>query len=524
MITYSNLRTRRAPGSFGRAGQGSKQILKKVQPSRFEEYCQSLPNEKRLLLDAFFLRASDRLALDSVSNRLMLRDFQEAVLWYAGQGTPLENALNLLDPVHLGGYYARPALLWYPLDDAAKIYPLSMKHNSMAVFRVSICLNEAVVPALLQMALTFTIKRFPSFATTLKQGFFWHYLDAAKRRFVVEPELDLPCQPLDVSGSGSQSFRVLYFEKRISVEFFHVLADGTGAMIFLNTLAAEYLRLLGVAVPAGGGIKDVDASPTEEETENGFINAQSEERASGFVNKSAVQMSGRLSVAKPCRILHFHMDAERLKETAKSKNASVTAYILALMFLAQKDATDGQAGDVAVQIPVNMRKFYPSGTLRNFSLYCGVRLPLRSITTLDAILPEIARQLETKASESAMKEMMSAIKQLARSLRFVPLFIKKPAARIIYGFLGDRIFSSTLSNIGVIRLPDEMTPYVDHYEIVLARSSKNRASCALATYQNTTTLSIGKFTADPSFEETLYRLLSAEGLEAVVEGSALYER
>ncbi len=222
------------------------------------------------------------------------------------------------------------------------------------------------------MALTFTIKRFPSFATTLKQGFFWHYLDAAKRRFVVEPELDLPCQPLDVSGSGSQSFRVLYFEKRISVEFFHVLADGTGAMIFLNTLAAEYLRLLGVAVPAGGGIKDVDASPPEEETENGFINAQSEERASGFVNKSAVQMSGRLSVAKPCRILHFHMDAERLKETAKSKNASVTAYILALMFLAQKDATDGQAGDVAVQIPVNMRKFYPPvrcGTFRSTAAF-----------------------------------------------------------------------------------------------------------------------------------------------------------
>ena len=35
---------------------------------------------------------------------------------------------------------------------------------------------------------------------------------------------------------------------------------------------------------------------------------------------------------------------------------------------------------------------------------------------------------------------------------------------------------------------------------------------------------IGKFTADPSFEESLYRLLAAEGLEAVVEGSRLYER
>ncbi|MEN6338583.1 MAG: hypothetical protein ABFD03_00505, partial [Clostridiaceae bacterium] len=207
-----------------------------------------------------------------------------------------------------------------------------------------------------------------------------------------------------------------------------------------------------------------------------------------------------------------------------AKNASLTAYILALMFLAQRNATDEQAGDVAVQVPVNMRKFYPCGTLRNFSLYCGVRLPLRSISNLDAILPEITKQLETKASESAMKEMMSATKRMTRSLRFVPLFIKKPAARVIYGFLGDRIFSNTLSNIGVVRLPEEMTPYVDHYEIILARSTLNRASCSLVTFQNTTTLSIGKFTADPSFEESLYRLLATEGLEAVVEGSRLYER
>ncbi len=206
MITYCKSRLCGAPDQVKRGGQGSLFILKKAKLSQFEEYCRLLTSEERLLLDAFFLRASDRLALDTASKQAMLKDFQEAILWYAERGTPLESALNLLDPVHLGGYYARPALLWYPLDDAAKIYPLSMKHNSMAVFRVSICLKEAVVPALLQMALTFTIKRFPSFATTVKKGFFWHYLDAAKRRFVVEPEVDLPCRPLDVSGSGSQSF------------------------------------------------------------------------------------------------------------------------------------------------------------------------------------------------------------------------------------------------------------------------------------------------------------------------------
>ena len=180
--------------------------MKKIPASRFDEFYLSLSDEDRLALDAFFARVSDRLALDQTSNRAMVRDFQEAVYWYVSHETPLERALSQLDPVNLGGYYAHPALLWYPLDDAAKIYPLSMKHNSMAVFRISICLKEAIVPALLQMALTFTIKRFPSFATTLKKGFFWHYLDAAKRRFFVEPEIDLPCRRWTFPAAGRRRF------------------------------------------------------------------------------------------------------------------------------------------------------------------------------------------------------------------------------------------------------------------------------------------------------------------------------
>ena len=70
-----------------------------------------------------------------------------------------------------------------------------MRHGRMAVFRLSAYLKEPVAPALLQMALTFTIKRFPSFATTVKKGFFWHYLDTAKRRYAIEPEVEMPCKP-----------------------------------------------------------------------------------------------------------------------------------------------------------------------------------------------------------------------------------------------------------------------------------------------------------------------------------------
>ena len=98
-----------------------------------------------------------------------------------------------------------------------------MAHDRMAIFRLSVYLKKEVVPEILQMALNFTIKRFPTFATTLKKGFFWHYLDTTKKRFSVEEENDVPSQPIKVSSSGSQSFRVKYYKIELVLNFFMFL-------------------------------------------------------------------------------------------------------------------------------------------------------------------------------------------------------------------------------------------------------------------------------------------------------------
>lgn len=516
----------RRPGSPGTGNFAwGTEALRKKKLSPFETYRLSLTPEDRRALEDFFERARARLALGKKENRAMLADFEAALLYYAAEGAPLAETLRLLDPANLGGYYARPALLWYPLDDAAKVYPLSMKRRAMAVFRLSVTLKRPVVPALLQTALSFTLRRFPSFATTVKKGFFWHYLDASKRRFAIEAESGIPCRPLDVSGSGSQSFRVLYYENRIAVEFFHVLTDGTGGMVFLKTLTAQYLRLLGENVPAEDGVLDGNAEPEAEETENAFYRAEAAEKpGGGFIDRPAVQLGGKPSEAKPCRILHLRMDADALKTAAREKGATVTAYVLSLMFLAQRSATDLRAGEFSIQVPVNMRKYYPCGTLRNFAMYCGVRLPVSKTKNLEDVLPEVKKQLEEKASESAMKEMMGATRRMTHALRYVPLALKRPAARIAYGFLGDRVFTNTLSNLGVVRVPEEMARHVEGFDFVLGTGVINRARCTLITYQNTATVTISKYTADPTFEEALFRLLTEGGMRPRAEGSELYGR
>ncbi len=489
----------------------------------FELWINGFEKEHQALLREYFDGLNAHLSLARDEMIQFRRDFAAAIDLLLRLGCPLEEALNRLSPERLGGFYAWPATLWFRLDDAAKIYPLSMKHGQMSVFRLAAVMKEPVKPELLQIALHFTIQRFPGFATTVRKGFFWHYLDQTKRRYCIQPETDIPVRPLKIAASGSQSFRVLYYENRISVEFFHILTDATGGMCFLKTLLAEYLRLLGVGCPCGDGILDVTKPPLTGENENAFPAADRRGKGSGLTDRASLQLSGKLAPVRPCRILHFEMDAEKLREAAKSRNATVTAYLLGLLFLAGRRATEAMGGSFNIQVPVNMRKFYPSPTLRNFSMYCGIRLNLEQVTTLDDILPEIQRQLTEKASREAMTEMIHSSTRLVNSVRFVPLFIKAPIARLIYGFLGDKIFSNTLSNLGVVHLPPEMESRVDHLEFLLGTLVSNRAGCALVTCGGKAVLTIAKQTADPSLEEALCRLLDEDSVQYAVKGSVLYE-
>lgn len=497
-------------------------IEKKPNLEPFAIYRQSLDAQAQAALDGFFQEVEGHILLPRGEKIKLRRDFENALLYYAQAGVPLEQALERLGAEHLGGFYARPPIQWYPLDDSAKIYPMAMEHGQMAVFRLSVYFRREVVPELLQMALTFTMKRFPGFATTLKVGFFWHYLDGSKRRYAVEPETGVPCRALPVERSGAPTFRVVYYGSRMSVEFFHILTDGNGALVFLKALTAEYLRLMGVEQTHGADIWNLEDTPEKSEVANEFRRNGKREGISGFVDKPAVQMSGKLTRIKPCRILHFKLDAARLQAAARAKNATVTTYLLALQLLACKNATEEVGGDISIRVPVNLRKFYPSDTVRNFSLFAGVRFPIDRITTLEALLPEIREQLRQKASRESMEEMIDSTARLVDLIRYIPLRVKAPVTKGIYGFLGDGIFSNTLSNLGVVRLPPEMEAQIECMDFVLGPSAINRASCGLVTFENTAMLSITKTTMDPSFEEKLYSLLCRDGLVPEVEGSERY--
>ena len=495
----------------------------KIIKTTFSSFTETLTEAENALLREFFSEFDAHFLLSKNDRKQFRADFEAAILLLYKKGVPMSEILSRLALSNLGGFYARPSVLWFPLDDAAKIYPISMDHGSQQVFRISIYFKEDVIPELLQMALTFTIKRYASFATTLKKGFFWHYLDTVKKRFPIEEEHNLPCQPIKVSSSGSQSFRLMYHQNRVSAEFFHVLTDGTGALTFFKSLTAEYLRLCGIEAPLGD-IWDINDTPAREEFENAFVKVEKAKSSSGFVDKPAAQMNGRMTRRKPCRILHLKMDAVKLREVAKSYGATVTAYLLMQMFYACSASTDELSGDINIQLPINMRKFSPSKTVRNFSMYCGIRIPIEKIGNKEELLAEINAQLLQKAEKEKMREMITAAVNIVSSIRLIPLAIKQPIAKMIYGMLGEKIYTTTFSNLGVVNFPEAFMEHIDSMDFCLGAQVTNRLACTAITCAGVATFSISKMTLDPAFEEKMYQLLLADGIEATVEGSDYYAR
>ena len=316
----------------------------------------------------------------------------------------------------------------------------------------------------------------------------------------------------------------MYYQNRISVEFFHVLTDATGAVVFLKALLREYLRLNGVNCPDCDEVWNVNDTPTMEEFENAFQKVEKAKQSSGFAGKSAVQLGGRMSRKRPCRMLHFKMDADKLHQVAKQHGTSITTYLLAQMFYACSASTDLLTGDINIQVPVNMRKYYPSKTIGNFSMYCGIRLALDEIKGKEELISNIHTQLIEKSAKDKMHEMITSAASIVSSIRYIPLAIKQPIAKMIYGFLGEKLYTTTFSNLGVVNMPEELMEHIESMDFCLGVQTTNRLACTAITINNVTTFTISKMTMDPAFEERLYKLLTDDGIAIEVEGSEHYDR
>ena len=73
-------------------------------------------------------------------------------------------------------------------------------------------------------------------------------------------------------------------------------------------------------------------------------------------------------------------------------------------------------------------------------------------------------------------------------IRVVPLFIKDFTVRLFYTKVQDRNSSAGLTNMGALKVPEDMKPYIERFDIYMGQPFSSRTNCAIASFEDTLTI------------------------------------
>jgi len=417
---------------------------------------------------------------------------------------------------------------WYSLDNAATIMPAVSDAANTSLFRMSADIDEAVNLPALQKALESCARRFPYFCVELRRGFFWYYFQPSDSPIRVEADSLSPQQGFDPNRRGRPLFRVRARTNRIAVEFSHIIADGTGCMRFLKTLLVEYFRLRGTeAEGSDSEVYDLCTSPEADEFEDAYHRHFSENYPAPDPLPPAYHLRGRPLHKGEYRVIRGDLGLAEALAVAKNYGVTLTELVVAVYLDALQNiwlASDAKARRrrplLAIEVPVNMRKFYQTKSNRNFSLffmvYQDMRLGRRDFKNivertryqfrLENEAPTIARQISRNVGGS--RHIL---------VRLVPLAIKDFFARLLFAALGENLVSGFISNLGAVGMPPGPATRVKRFDFIPAPSSVLGTNASMLSWRDRLYIDFGSRLESRELERLFFARLRGLGIPVRVE-------
>ena len=324
------------------------------------------------------------------------------------------------------------------------------------------------------------------------------------------------------------AFRVLVYENRIAVEFFHAVTDGTGGLIFLKTLVAEYLcQKYGISIPASYGVQGRLEDPTEEELEDSFLRYAGDITASRK-EQTAYHLSGTPEPDGFLNLTTLMLPVEAVKQKARQYHVSVTEFMAAAMMQAicrlqaEKVPRRKRRKPVKVLLPVNLRNLFPSQTVRNFASYItpevDTRLGEYDFAEICRIV-HFSMGLENDPRRMRAKIATNVASERSPVLRVMPLFIKNIAMKAVFDMVGECKSCLCMSNLGAVRLPEAMTPYVARMDFIIGVQAKAPHNCGVLSWDGTMYVNMIRNIQEPELEAHFYQVLHELGLPVKVESN-----
>ncbi|MBU0996430.1 MAG: hypothetical protein KKE16_00110 [Firmicutes bacterium] len=412
---------------------------------------------------------------------------------------------------------------WYRLDNAAKIYPVLPNERFTHVFRVSATLNELINPIVLEKAIEDLRPRFPSFFIQLRHGLFWYFFEKNDRKMMVKPETGIVCENIKRHQNNRYYFTFFYYHNRISLEVFHALSDGDGAIQFLKAVIKHYLTLIHDLKLTDDTIFSVGEVPEFQEFSDCYeMNYKASKRVV-YKNPSAYLMKEKKIPVSACGVINSTIPTAQLLNLAKKYNTTLTQFVASLLIYSVLSITENKKLKkkvISVTIPINLRPYFHSRTLRNFSLYFYTTYkPRDEIPDLKSIIEKVRNDFTKELVQDRIQNRLNNIVRLSKSffVRIIPLPIKMVIFKIAYLYYGTKPSTMTFSNFGQIAMPEELKSYVKSFTFNLGSGLK--PAIAMNSYNGITKIIFSRAFMNPLLEKTFFTYLTSMGLDVEIESN-----
>jgi len=418
---------------------------------------------------------------------------------------------------------------WYRLDSAARIFPSIVSNRMTTVFRISATCTDLVSPSRLQHALDSTIVEFPHFQVCLRRGIFWNYFQENRHEPVISEERFAPCRPMHFRQDRRFQFRVLYYERRISLECAHVLTDGTGALIFLDTLLKYYAEQeLNTLKEEKGSYESQEIVNTNlidpELWEDAYRRYYRSEIPMPRIALGAYHLPKRLMHDQSLRVITGKIPCGDLKAIAKTNGVTITEYLVSTWLAALQDLhTDNPRRakllPLRVMVPVNLRAIYPSKTMRNFFLTVlpGIDLRLGHFTFRE-ILDTVHHYMQVEVNEKYINQQIRQIvgNSAVPFVRFLPRIFKAPFERIIYRHIATRKHSGVFTNLGLIK-QENFTTGIERFDFIPNPNPVTGCTIGVVSFGEWTTITASSLEIYRDPERLFFSRLKKAGLHVSIE-------
>jgi len=406
---------------------------------------------------------------------------------------------------------------WQTLDNAAKIFPSNSRKRDTKVFRFSCELYENVDPEILQYALNETIEEFPLFRSTLRRGVFWYYLKSSKIQPKVRKELHSPCSSIYDANMYNLLFDVTYYNKRINLEVYHVITDGTGALHFLQTLVYYYILLKYSNDFPYTPKFDYDASMNQK-SEDSFRKYYKYDKNNKSISEpKAYQIKGAKIPEYRIKVIEGVVSVKAMLEKAREYDTTITVLLVALFLCAiNKNAElSKKKRPIVLMVPVNLRKFFHSESARNF--FCTINAGYnfdKSPNDLKSVTDSIKNYFKTQLNAENLANRMNRFTKIERNafVRIIPLWFKDIVLNIA-GQLNHDETTGSISNIGKVSMPDGFEKYIRLFDVFI---STDKIQICVCSYNDNLVISISSAFKGTDIQKDFFRSIVSMGIDVSV--------